>query len=61
MSETKRYYSANEFSRTFGIPLNLIRREIKLNITPGFYSGTWFYIDAPRYLEMLSNRNFRGE
>lgn len=57
MTVQKRYPSPNEFSRTYGIPIVFIRREIKKGVVPGFYSGTWFHIDALRYLEILSNRN----
>ena len=55
--EKQRFISINKFSQANGVPENLIRREVKQGIVPGFYSGTWFYIDSPAYLEMLSARN----
>lgn len=56
MDTSKRYYSPNEMNKKFGIPITMIRREIKLGIVPGFYSGTWFHIDGPAYLCILNER-----
>lgn len=54
--QQKRFFSANEMHRQFGIPVTMIRREIKAGLVPGFYSGSWFHIDGPAYLEILSKR-----
>ena len=53
----QRFKSIKKFSRERGVPENFIRREVKQGIVPGFFSGSWFYIDEPQYLEMLSARN----
>ena len=55
--DNQRFKSIRKFSAAYGVPENLIRREVKQGIAPGFYSGSWFYIDAPAYLELLSARN----
>lgn len=57
MNEEKRYYSANEINKKDGVPLTMIRKQIKAGLVPGFYSGTWFHIDRPAYLRMLSEQN----
>lgn len=53
----QRFKSIKKFATTNGVPENLVRREVKQGIVPGFYSGTWFHIDSPAYLRMLSARN----
>ena len=55
--DCQRFMSIKRFSKTNGVPENLIRREVKQKQVPGFYSGSWFYIDSPAYLQMLSVRN----
>ena len=55
--DNQRFKSIKRFSRDNGVPENLIRKEVRQKLVPGFYSGSWFYIDAPAYLEMLSARN----
>lgn len=57
--EVKRYYSVNEMNKRFGIPVTMMRREIKAGCVPGFYSGSWFHIDSTAYLEILSRRTER--
>lgn len=53
----KRYYSPNEMNRLFGVPIVMLRREIRAGNVPGFYSGKWYHVDGPAYLEQLSNHN----
>ena len=54
--QQKRYYSVNEMNKQFGVPVTMMRREIKAGRVPGFYSGSWYHIDGPAYLEILSGR-----
>lgn len=56
-NQNQRFKSIKQFATTTGVPENLIRREVRQGLVPGFYSGTWFHIDAPAYLAMLSTRN----
>lgn len=56
MEKQKRYYSVNEMNKQFGVPVTMMRREIKAGRVPGFFSGTWFHIDGQAYLEILSKR-----
>ena len=58
---TKRYFSVTEMNKIYGIPVTMMRRGIKQGIVPGFRSGTWFHIDGPAYLEMLSQQNTQSE
>ena len=55
--DNQRFKSIKRFSRDNGVPENLIRKEVRQKLVPGFYSGIWFYIDSPAYLDMLSARN----
>ena len=59
-NQKQRFKSIKQFAATTGVPENLIRREVKQGIVPGFYSGSWFHVDAPAYLAMLSTRNTAG-
>lgn len=52
----KRFLSANELTKQYGIPNNMIRKDIKSGFAPGFYSNSWFYIDVPTYLDMICKR-----
>ena len=54
--EVKKYLSANKLSKVYGIPNNMIRKDIRTGKCPGFFSGSWFYIDVPAYLQVLNER-----
>ena len=54
--EPKKYLSANKLSKVYGIPNNMIRKDIRTGEAPGFFSGSWFYIDVPAYLMVLNKR-----
>ena len=56
-NEQKRFLSVNELNRAYGIPITMTRRRIKQGLVPGFYSGTWFHVDVPAYLEMLKRES----
>ena len=56
----KRFMSVNEFCRANGVPVGMVRREVRQKMVPGFFSGSWFYIDEPQYLAILSERNLIG-
>lgn len=55
--QDRKFLSINKFGQKNGVPLNFLRKEVKQGRVPGFYSGTWFYIDEPAYLTILSQRN----
>lgn len=57
MESEQRYSSPNVFCKRFNVPVTMVRREIRMGLVPGFFSGTWFHIDVPAYLAVLSNRN----
>ena len=57
---TTRFLSAHNTSKQYGIPENMIRRDIKTGRAPGFYSGTWFHVDVPAYLRILTERKAGG-
>ena len=56
MESEKRYLSPNVFCSKYGVPVTMVRREIRMGLVPGFYSGSWFHVDVPTYLAVLSRR-----
>ena len=56
----RQFYGARELSRLTGISENYIRRGIKDGTVPGFYSGSWFRVDAKAYLEQISQQHEGG-
>lgn len=55
--DSQRFKSISVFSKEYGVPEQMIRKEVRRGIVPGFFSGTWFHVDSPAYLEILSARN----
>ena len=56
----RQFYGARSLSKLTGISENFIRRGIEAGTVPGFYSGSWFRIDAKAFLEQLSRQNVGG-
>lgn len=52
-SGIKQYVSIRQAARIVGISHDRIRRWQKQGQVPGFYSGSWYYVNLPRFLEKL--------
>ena len=50
----KRFVSPRNFSKTHGFPLHKLRELIARGEVPGFFSGSYFHIDQPAFLERLA-------
>ena len=49
-----RFNSINRTSAATGIPTSTLRRWLAEGRLPGFYSGSWFYVNCDELDEMLS-------
>ncbi len=60
MDIERQFYGARTLSRLTGISEGYIRRGIKAGTVPGYYSGSWFRVDAKAYLSQLSKQSKGG-
>lgn len=55
MNKSTQFQTIRQVAKLFNLPEFSIRRLVKTNRVPGFYSGNRFYVNVPEFQNQLHN------